>query len=134
VSKCGVLLVNCVPDEREMYAIFLQASGYTPVEVCDAHDALTQAVRTRAEVVVIDLMLPGGGDALGLIEELRADERTRHAVIIVLTARAFERDRAAAAQAGCDIFLAKPCSPAVLLGHVVNGCAREERAAQPLNA
>ena len=49
---------------------------------------------------------------------LRADERTRHIPIIVITSFALSGDRERAAEAGADGYLAKPYSPRELLALV----------------
>lgn len=122
MSDCGVLLVNCFPDEREMYIHHLRECGHAPVEVCDAADAYEMAVRLRPKVVITDMVLPGGG-GLDLIRALRADARTSTTTIIVVSARVFPHDRASALAAGCDLFLTKPCLPQDLAHEVERACS-----------
>lgn len=122
MSECGVLLVNCFPDEREMYVHHLRESGYAPLEACDAADAYETAVRLQPKVVITDMVLPGGG-GLDLIRALRANPLTRAMTIIVVSARVFPNDRAAALAAGTDLFLTKPCLPQELANEVERACS-----------
>jgi CheY-like chemotaxis protein len=106
-----LLLVNCFPDEREMYVEYLRFAGFDPVEVCEPAEAFRIATSLRPSVIVTDLALPHGVSGVDLIRQLRSDARTAHAIIIVVTGHAFPAQRARAQAAGCDVFLPKPCLP-----------------------
>jgi two-component system, cell cycle response regulator DivK len=68
--------------------------------------------------VITAILLPGEMDGIALVAALRADLRTREIPIIVLTACAWPTQRLRAHQAGCDVFLPKPCLPEELLAEV----------------
>ncbi len=57
--KCGVVLVNCFPDEREMYVEYLRFAGYDPVDVCDPEPAFDRAVHLQPQVFITDIVLHG---------------------------------------------------------------------------
>jgi len=105
-----LLLVNCFPDEREMYVEYLRYAGFDPVEVCEPADAFEIATSLRPAVIITDLVLPHGS-GVELIRQLRSDARTQQTIIIVVTGHAFPTHRVQAQAAGCDVFLAKPCVP-----------------------
>jgi CheY-like chemotaxis protein len=111
-----VLLVQSDADSREMYTEFLRYEGLLPVPVSNARDGLT--VARKADVIVTGLLLPGDIDGIEFIARLKRDERTKRIPLIVLTACAWKSDRDRAEQAGCDVFLAKPCLPDHLLREV----------------
>lgn len=80
------------------------------VHGCVSAEAGVEAARrSPPDVLLLGLELPGitGFDALEL---LRADPRTRHLPVVVISARDDARTRAAAFAAGADCFLAKPLS------------------------
>jgi CheY-like chemotaxis protein len=110
-----VLLVQGDPDSREMYAEFFRHKGFLPIPVSNARDGLT--VARKADVIVTGLLL-GGIDGIEFIARLKSDERTKRIPLIVLTACAWKSDRERAEEAGCDVFLAKPCLPDHLLREV----------------
>lgn len=110
-----VLLVQPHGDSREMYSEFLRQNGVSTIAVGDGHDALPAA--PDADVIVTGILVPGI-DGIDLLSRLRADDRTKHTPIIVLTACDFPADRARAEAAGCDVFLPLPCSPDALLNEV----------------
>ena len=110
-----VLLVDCVPDEREMYKQYLDFAGFDPVEVCEPTLAFEVATTSRPDVIVTDLILRRGLDGVELIRHLRSDRRTARTMIIVISGLVFPWHRAKAYAAGCDIFLPKPCLPQTLV-------------------
>jgi CheY-like chemotaxis protein len=111
-----VLLVQPPDDSRDMYAEFFGHHGLDVVCPEDVETALTLA--PAADVIVTGLQLPGAIDGFAFIQRLRADAATRHKRIIVLTSWAWQTERLRAKDAGCDVFLTKPCLPDVLLRHV----------------
>jgi two-component system, cell cycle response regulator DivK len=111
-----VLLVQSHDDSREMYAEFLRHHGLEVVCPDDVEEAMTLAL--TADVIVTELRLPGTLDGYDFIQRLRADKRTQKKRIIVVTSWAWQTERLRAEEAGCDLFLTKPCLPDVLLRHV----------------
>lgn len=112
-----VLLVDDHLDSLDIYALYLRAMGFTPITARTAEDAFARACADRPAVVVADVTLPGRS-GVDLVRQLRADDRTRHAGMIVLTGHGGDELRAAAAAAGCDRFLLKPCLPDELIAGI----------------
>jgi two-component system phosphate regulon response regulator OmpR len=69
------------------------------------------------DALVLDLMLPDG-DGLDLCRELRANARTRHLPLLMLTARGEPLDRIVGLELGADDYLPKPFEPRELLARV----------------
>jgi CheY-like chemotaxis protein len=111
-----VLLVQPERDDREMYAEFLRHAGLTPMVVSGATSALTLAL--DADVIVTGVILSGQMDGIEFMEHLKKDDATKNIPIVVLTSAAWDTERERAEQAGCDVFLAKPCLPGTLLREV----------------
>ena len=108
-----VLLVDDHEDSVAMYAIGLLAMGFQPVTSENADDAFARACQIQPDIVVADVAM-AGGSGVDLTRRLRADARTQHAGIIVLTGHALDSIRQQASDAGCDGFLVKPCLPDAL--------------------
>jgi CheY-like chemotaxis protein len=119
-----VLLVEPHDDGRDMYVQFLRHQGFIPLAVSKAATALPFA--PKADVIITGIRLPGTLNGYDFIERLRADERTKHIPIIVLTACVWTSERERAEDAGCDVFLRKPCLPSELWREVrrVLACPR----------
>ena len=109
-----VLVVDDEPDIVALVAYHLAKSGYRVATAANGRDALDVVRRERPALVVLDLMLPdlSGYDVL---EQLRADEATRHVAVLMLTARREEPDRIRGLSLGADDYLTKPFSPQELV-------------------
>ena len=70
--------------------------------------------RERPHLVMTDLMMPEI-DGLELTRRLRADERTRHIPILMLTARGELDDRVKGLETGVSAYLTKPFAPRELV-------------------
>ena len=112
-----VLVVDDFEDNRSMYAAYLTYSGYDVLEAADGREAVEVASLKLPDVIVMDLSLPVM-DGWEATRRLKADERTRHIPIIVLTGHAVAGQARDARKAGCDAFLAKPCLPEMLVEKV----------------
>ncbi len=112
-----VLVVDDFDDNRSMYAAYLTYSGYDVLEAADGREAVEVAGRNMPDVIVMDLSLPVM-DGWEATRRLKADERTRHIPIIVLTGHAAAGQAQDLRKAGCDAFLAKPCMPEMLVEKV----------------
>jgi CheY-like chemotaxis protein len=108
-----VLIVDDFPDGREMLAEYLAFRGMTAVTSCDGADALSVARERPPAVVLMDLTMPGM-DGWEATRQLKADPRTKDAIVIALTAHALAPDEGTARRAGCDGFVAKPYDLAAL--------------------
>jgi two-component system, cell cycle response regulator DivK len=111
-----VLLVQPERDDRDLYAEYLSHMGLTPLCVQEAAAALR--VARRADIIVTGLLLPGPIDGCGLIDRLRHSADTCNIPIAMLTGCAWTTEEIRARNAGCDVFLSKPCFPHVLLREI----------------
>lgn len=105
-----ILVVDDYQDAREMYAEYLQFSGFRVAEARNGNEAVTQAFSLRPDLILMDLSLPGmdGWEATRL---LKADDRTKHIPVVALTGHALAGASEGAKRAGCDSFVTKPCLP-----------------------
>jgi two-component system cell cycle response regulator DivK len=112
-----ILVVDDYQDAREMYAEYLQFSGFRVAEARNGSEAIAQAVALRPDLILMDLSLPGM-DGWEATRHLKRDERTRHIPIVALTGHALAGASEGARQAGCDSFVTKPCLPDELVVEV----------------
>jgi len=112
-----VLIVDDFQDNREMYAMYLEHSGYRVAEAANGFEALERAFELLPDVVVMDLSLPGL-DGWEATRRLKSDGRTRHIPVLALTSHALEGFSDGARAAGCDGFVTKPCLPDQLLAEI----------------
>jgi CheY-like chemotaxis protein len=125
ISRPSSILLVDRTDEREMYAEYLCGEGYWTLEARNAPDAFRLATEQLPTVVVTEMLLEDGHTGIEFVASLRADRRTRNVPVIVLTGRVFEDDRATAVDAGCDLFLGKPCLPDELAREIQRMLAKD---------
>ena len=112
-----VLVVEDYQDAREMYAAYLQLSGYRVAEASNGLEALDKTRELMPDIILMDLALPKM-DGWEATRQLKADERTRHIPIVALTGHALAGHAEGARQAGCDAFVTKPCLPDALVTEI----------------
>src|SRR5262245_9934549 len=112
-----VLVVEDYQDAREMYAAYLQFSGYRVAEATNGYEALEQAQQLKPDIILMDLALPKM-DGWEATRRLKADTRTRDIPIVALTGHALAGHAEGARAAGCDSFVTKPCLPDQLVAEI----------------
>jgi len=105
-----ILVVDDYQDAREMYAEYLQFSGFRVAEAKNGNEAVEQAFALKPDLILMDLSLPGM-DGWEATRVLKADERTKHIPVVALTGHALAGASEGARKAGCDSFVTKPCLP-----------------------
>jgi two-component system alkaline phosphatase synthesis response regulator PhoP len=85
------------------------------------------------DLVVLDLMLPGGMDGLDVCRHLRQDRLLHDVPIIMLTARVEETDRLIGLELGADDYITKPFSPREVVARVRAVLRRTRGNGQPSN-
>lgn len=110
-----VLVVDDEPQIREIITKYLENEGYTVRAAADGDQALAMQATKRADLVLLDLMLPGT-DGLTVLRRLR--EAGDQVPIIVLSAKGEESQRVAGLEMGADDYLAKPASPREVVARV----------------
>ena len=105
-----ILVVDDYQDAREMYAEYLQFSGFRVAEARNGNEAVEHAFALKPDLILMDLSLPGM-DGWEATRRLKADERTSQIPIVALTGHALAGASEGAKKAGCDSFVTKPCLP-----------------------
>ncbi|HEX3931080.1 MAG TPA: response regulator transcription factor [Nocardioides sp.] len=103
-----VMVVDDDLTVREVVVTYLRAAGYDVAEAADGESALADLRETRADLVVLDLMLPGI-DGLEVCRRIRA--KGDDVPVIMLTALGAETDRVVGLEQGADDYVTKPFSP-----------------------
>ena len=105
-----ILVVDDYQDASEMYAEYLQFSGFRVAEAKNGNEAVEKAFALKPDLILMDLSLPGM-DGWEATRRLKADEATKHIPVVALTGHALAGASEGAKKAGCDSFVTKPCLP-----------------------
>jgi DNA-binding response OmpR family regulator len=106
-----VMVVDDDVGVREVLASYLGAGPHQTIQAGDGEEALRLLRTGTADLIVLDLMLPGI-DGLELIRRVRSMGNTP---IIMLSARGSHGDRVAGLELGADDYVSKPFSPRELV-------------------
>jgi two-component system cell cycle response regulator DivK len=112
-----VLVVDDYPDAREMYAEYLQFSGFDVIEAGNGMEAIERAGDSAPDIILMDLSLPVM-DGWEATRRLKADKTTADIPIVALTGHALAGILEGAKKAGCDAFVTKPCLPEDLVKEI----------------
>ena len=112
-----ILVVEDEPDIRKLVQYNLTQERYKVLEAEDGEQALKLLQRSRPNLVILDLMLPGMS-GLELCKLLRERQETAQLPILILTAKAGEADKVVGLEMGADDYLAKPFSPREMVARV----------------
>lgn len=112
-----VLVVEDYPDAREMYVEYLKFSGFRVAEARNGIEALDRAFELHPDVILMDLALPRM-DGWEATRRLKTDARTQGIPVVALTGHALAGHAEGARQAGCDVFVTKPCLPGMLVDEI----------------
>ena len=122
-----ILVVEDHDSLRWLTVDFLNSLGHQVIGVPDAETLDEELGRFAADLLIIDLHLPGE-DGLSICRRLR--EASPHIGLILLTAQSSSEFRSAGYASGADIYLTKPASD-VELGSAVQNLARRLKPAVP---
>jgi signal transduction histidine kinase len=111
-----ILVADDNADMRE-YVTHVLAPRWNVEAVADGAAALAAARRSRPDLILTDVMMPGL-DGFGLLREIRKDRDLTAVPVIMLSARAGEEARIDGLEAGADDYVVKPFVARELLARV----------------
>ena len=123
--------VLVVEDDKDVAGFIvkgLREAGHLAEHAANGRDGLLAATSQEFDAIILDRMLPGGIDGLGVLEMLRGQDN--HTPVMFLSAMAQVDDRVRGLKAGGDDYLTKPFAFSELLARV-EALARRRRAAGP---
>lgn len=109
-----ILIVDDDPHIRELVRHFLSTAGFDVAEASDGREALRLLESVRADLIVLDVMMPNL-DGWDFCRELK---RRRDLPILMLTAKGETSQKLKGFELGADDYLVKPFEPAELAARV----------------
>jgi DNA-binding response OmpR family regulator len=110
-----ILIVEDQSDIRELIRMSLEMGPYEIHEAENGDMALQMAARLSPDLMLLDVMMPGTVDGLGVCQRIKRDPLRKRTKVVILSARNQASDRQAGLNAGADDYLVKPFSPRQLL-------------------
>jgi CheY-like chemotaxis protein len=106
-----ILIIDDEPNLRLMFRTSLESDGYRVTEASDGVQGLEQLRKSPADLVLLDLLMPGLG-GMGVLQQLR--NAGNHVPVVIITAHGSIPDAVSAMRLGAIDFLSKPVTPDVL--------------------
>ena len=117
MTASKILIVEDEQAIREMIVFHLARAGYEVFEAEDCRSARALIADNQPDLALIDWMLPDMS-GLELTRMLKRDKNHEELSIIMLTARADERDKISGLDGGADDYVTKPFSPRELIARI----------------
>ena len=123
LKQATIVVVDDEPTTLDMIEMFLQAEGYeNVVTVSESTQALDTIYTKRADLVLLDLMMPEIG-GLEILRILREHSELGSIPVVVFSSTSDREVKLSALELGATEFLAKPVDPSELALRVRNTLA-----------
>jgi CheY-like chemotaxis protein len=113
-----ILIVDDREEVRELVEVTLRTDQYRTLKADSGEKAIERARAEKPDLILMDVMMPGGMDGLEATRVIKNDPETRDCPVIMLTAKGQDYDRAEGLRAGATDYFVKPFSPIELLRKV----------------
>jgi len=112
-----IVLAEDEPQIARLVEFKLKKEGYQVVWKENGKEALEAIKADRPDLILLDVMMPVM-DGYEVLRQIKEDENLRNIPVIMLTARAQERDVVKGIDSGVEDYITKPFHPAELLARV----------------
>jgi two-component system cell cycle response regulator len=112
-----VLVVDDIPANIKLLEARLTAEYFDVLTATNGPEAIAICERGLCDIVLLDVMMPGM-DGFEVCTRLKADIRTAHIPVVMVTALDQPADRVRGLEAGADDFLTKPVDEIALIARV----------------
>ncbi|MFM2059356.1 MAG: hypothetical protein RLY71_3741 [Pseudomonadota bacterium] len=128
INRLPMEKILIIEDHAEIRLLIRATLDEEHREISEAADAASgwdAALQIRPDIVLLDIMMPGGMDGLELCRRLKTDARTCQAKVVLVSARGHRNDVSIGLDAGADDYILKPFSPERLAQTVRTLCLPE---------
>ena len=117
LARRKIVVIEDEPDILETMEYNLSREGFSVTTAADGETGLENVRRDGADLVLLDLMLPGL-DGIEVCRMLKMDAVTRQIPIIIVSAKGEETDVVLGLEMGADDYVTKPFKPRELVARV----------------
>jgi phosphoserine phosphatase RsbU/P len=117
VPPSTILVVDDNPTNLQVLVRTLQVSGHRILAAKDGPTALDIAKKTRPDLMLLDVTMPGM-DGFEVLRLLKAQPETSHTLVIFLSARGEVSDKVSGLELGAIDYITKPIQSEEVLARV----------------
>jgi len=117
MQKLKIVLLEDERDIAELIRLQAEIAGYKIITAHDGLNGYETIVNELPDIIVLDLMLPGQ-NGLDICRKLKANSKTCHIPIIIISAKSEETDVVLGLELGADDYVTKPFSPRILFSRI----------------
>jgi len=117
MTNTKILVIEDDPATLRFMRYTLQDKGYQVLTASNGLEGLRKAREEAPALIVLDVMLPGM-DGFEVCHHLRAEPKTAHLPILMLSAKAQGVDRDTGLKVGANEYLTKPVKPSEIVSRV----------------
>jgi two-component system cell cycle response regulator len=113
-----ILVVDDLEANRRLLEAMLSADYYDVLLASAGEEGVQLARREKPDLILMDVMMPGGIDGFEACRRLKAHPETRHIPVIILTTLDDRENKVRGLSAGAEEFLTKPIDDVQLMARV----------------
>jgi adenylate cyclase len=109
-----ILIIDDDPDWVQMISKRLRLNGYQVEAAFDAVQAISQAIKLKPALILLDILMPAGG-GIRVLDNLRGNVNTFNIPVIALTALSDKQTVETIVELGVSGYFVKPADMSKLL-------------------
>jgi len=113
-----VLIVDDLEANRRLLEARLKSEYYNVITATRGEEAVQKARREQPDIILLDVMMPGGIDGFEACRRIKSAPDTRHIPVVMVTTLADRESRMRGLRAGAEDLLTKPFDDVHLLARV----------------
>jgi two-component system phosphate regulon response regulator PhoB len=113
-----ILIVDDEEKVRRLVEVTLSVNKVEILHASSGDEGLKVAREAKPDIILLDIMMPGGLDGFGVCRLLKEDPDTMGIHVIMLTAKGQKVDKERGLASGADDYVVKPFSPVELMNKI----------------
>ncbi len=113
-----ILIVDDEEKVRKLVEVTLSIGNFEILHASSGDEGLKMAQEAKPDIILLDVMMPGGLDGFDVCKILKSDPDTQDTYIIMLTAKGQQADKEKGLALGADDYFIKPFSPMELMDKI----------------
>src|SRR3989344_4811057 len=80
-----ILIIEDSRELQRIYATALEEAGFSVIQAFTGQEGLSKAAEKQPDMIVLDIMLPGGINGFEVLERIKLDNQLKNIPVVVLT-------------------------------------------------